>query len=197
MRSGRFNGTHGASPKRRHRRRLVAAFLILNLGACAFSPKQMVSSSQSIEVMRTGAVPADSSANARGWATAAQVEDVPSDSKVPSPAPPTEEPILVIELPPATDALAPEMEVRLREVAETVKADERISLLLEGFVPDGGSPALNINLAEQSLALVRRRLIAMRVPASRIQTIPFGEHHNRGYSPSNHWVEIYYRIRDR
>ena len=117
-----------------------------------------------------------------------------ADTGMPSLA---EEPVAVIELPPMADSLSPEMTARLHEVAEAAKADERVALWLEGFVPDGGSPALNIGLAEQSLMVVRKQLIALRVPVGRIQLIPFGEHHNRARSPTNHWVEIYVRVRDR
>lgn len=179
------------------RRPILLGCVLLGLGGCAFAPEQGMHAGDDAEAIRTEAASVGPKTRAPSAAMAASRRDASSSETKTETASAAEEPIAVIELPPMTETLSPEMETRLREVAEAAKADERITLLLEGFVPDGGSPALNVGLAEQSLAVVRKRLLAMRVPVSRIQIIPFGEHHNRARSHRNHWVEIYYRIRDR
>lgn len=177
---------------------LLFGCLSLLLVGCATPREQGAQSTDRGEIMQADTEFAPSIAGAPSTVLAASDRDVSPSGKTKPEAPsPAEEPVAVIELHPMADALPPEMEARLREVAEAAKADERLSLWLEGFVPDGGSPALNMGLAERSLAVVRQRLIAMRVPANRIQIIPFGEHHNRARSPINHWVEIFYRIHDR
>ncbi len=177
---------------------LLPAFVLLGLVGCTVVPDQGLQSGNSAEGMRvqgasTHPIAGGSSAELAA-SRASQSSFGAADTGMPSLA---EEPVAVIELPPIADSLSLEMTARLREVAEAAKADERVTLSLEGFVPDGGSPQLNIGLAEQSLMVVRKQLIAMRVPVGRIQIIPFGEHHNRARSPTNHWVEIYVRVRDR
>lgn len=185
-----------ASAKRQGLRLL--ALVSLGLVGCTAVPGQGLSSGDSAEVMRAeDASPhpiAGASSTALAVSRASQSPFRETNAGTPAIA---EEPVAVIELQPTADSLSPEMTARLREVAEAAKTDERVTLWLEGFVPDGGSPALNVGLAEQSLMVVRKELIAMRVPAGRIQIIPFGEHHNRARSPTNHWVEIYVRVRDR
>lgn len=177
---------------------LLPAFVLLGLVGCTVVPDQGLQSGNSAEGMRVqGASPhpiAGGSSAALAASRASQSSLGAADARTPSLA---EEPVAVIELPPMADSLSPEMTARLHEVAEATKADERVTLWLEGFVPDGGSPALNIGLAEQSLMVVRKQLISMRVPVGRIQLIPFGEHHNRARSATNHWVETYVRVRDR
>lgn len=177
---------------------VLPAFVVLGLVGCTVVRDQGLQSRNSAEGMRVQTASthpiAGGSSAALAASRASQSSFGAADTGMRSLA---EEPVAVIELPPMVDSLSPEMTARLREVAEAAKADERVTLSLEGFVPDGGSPQLNIGLAEQSLMVVRKQLIAMRVPVGRIQIIPFGEHHNRARSPTNHWVEIYVRVRDR
>lgn len=176
---------------------ILLGCVLLGLGGCAVAPEPGMRSGEDAEAIRTEAASVGPQNRVPSASMAASRWDASSSETKTDTTSAAEEPIVVIELPPMTATLSPEMEMRLREVAEAAKADERITLLLEGFVPDGGSPALNVGLAEQSLVVVRKWLLANRVPVSRIQIIPFGEHHNRARSHSNHWVEIYYRIRER
>lgn len=177
---------------------VMVGFTLLGFGGSAVSSEQGTQTAASTGLVTVDAPPTRLSADARSATMPMLARNAapPVNSTSDSPFS-ADEPVAVIELSPMSDTLSPEMEARLSEVAEAAKADERITLTLEGFVPDGGSPVLNIGLAEQSLAVVRKKLIGMRVPASRIQVIPFGEHHNRARSQSNHWVEVFSRIRDR
>jgi len=177
---------------------LVFSFVSLGLVGCMVVPDQVARSGGSPEVTQMEEASTRPVEGASSAALAAsRGSQPPFGATHPSAPQLAEEPVAIIELAPMAESLSADMTGRLREVAEAAKADERITLWLEGFVPDGGSPALNIGLAEQSLMLVRKQLIAMRVPVGRIHVIPFGEHHNHSRSPTNHWVEIYVRIRDR
>ncbi len=100
-------------------------------------------------------------------------------------------PDAVIKLEPGSAALTPEMRVRLAEIARLAKEDERSQLRLEGYVPNGGSPAWNIGAAGKSLQLVREYLESLRVPARRIQMVAYGGEHARQYGDRRHRVEIY------
>ncbi|HEX6736379.1 MAG TPA: OmpA family protein [Azonexus sp.] len=100
-------------------------------------------------------------------------------------------PAAVIKVEPGSTTLTPEMRGRLAEVARLAREDERSQLRLEGYVPDGGSPAWNIGAAEKSLRLVREHLESLRVPARRIQIAAFGEEHDQQRDDRRHWVEIY------
>lgn len=101
------------------------------------------------------------------------------------------QPDAVIKIDPGSSALSPEMRTRLAAIARLAREDERSTLRLEGYVPDGGSPAWNIGAAERSLRLVREQLEALRVPARRIQIAAFGEEHELQRDERRHWVEIY------
>lgn len=101
-------------------------------------------------------------------------------------------PDVIINLNPVSDVFPGDVNVRLQAVAEKLKSDERLSIRLEGYAPDGGSPAWNIGAAEKSVRLVKKRLEAMRVPPRRIQIASYGEEHEVERDKSWHWVEIYY-----
>lgn len=84
-----------------------------------------------------------------------------------------------------------EMESRLWKIADEMKKDERIILRLESHVPDRGSSALNIGIAENALQRVKDRLQTLGVLSRRILLASFGSEHERDRDPMQHWVEIY------
>ncbi|MCC6879846.1 MAG: hypothetical protein KJZ92_05750 [Rhodocyclaceae bacterium] len=106
-------------------------------------------------------------------------------------APAGPQPDAVIKLSPGSERLAPEMEARLAKIAEAARRDERVMLRLESYVPDGGSPSVNLLRAEQSLHLVKKRLVDMAVNPRRIVMAPFGGEYTTARDERRHWVEIY------
>ena len=83
------------------------------------------------------------------------------------------------------------MEAQLLKVAEDAKHDNHIILRLEAYVPDGGSSALSIGLADKALQIVRDRLLALGISARRIVHASFGQEHDGERDLHRHWVEIY------
>lgn len=100
-------------------------------------------------------------------------------------------PYAVIKLDPKNGRLTREMEARLLLVANEAKKDDRIILRLEAYVPDGGSPALSISVANKSLQIVRDRLLELGIPTRRIVQASFGQEHDGNRNLRRHWVEIY------
>ena len=100
-------------------------------------------------------------------------------------------PDAVIKLDPGSGRLTREMEMRLAAVAAKAREDERIMLRLESYVPDGGSPSLNLVRAEQSLQQVRKRLVDLDINPRRIVLAPFGEEYATERDERRHWVDIY------
>lgn len=109
----------------------------------------------------------------------------------PAPAAAAPAPDAVIKLSPGSEQLAPEMEARLAKIAEAARRDDRLMLRLESYVPDGGSPSVNLLRAEQSLHLVKKRLVGMAVNPRRIVMAPFGGEYTTARDERRHWVEIY------
>jgi outer membrane protein OmpA-like peptidoglycan-associated protein len=101
------------------------------------------------------------------------------------------EPDAVVKLDPGSGEFSMEMKSRLSKIADEVKKDERIILRLESHVPDRGSPALNIGIAEKALRKVRDRLQTLGVLSRRILLASFGGEHDKDRDPMQHWVEIY------
>lgn len=108
--------------------------------------------------------------------------------------PPVTEPDAVVKLDPTSGDFTPEMEARLVKIAGEVAKDDRLLIRLEGYVPSGGSPALDIGIAHKVLRKVRERLLANGVPPRRMLQGSFGGEHNMERDPRRHWVEIY-RVR--
>lgn len=100
-------------------------------------------------------------------------------------------PDAVIKLNPGSDRLTGEMEGRLAAIAAKARADERIMLRLESYVPNGGSPSLNLVRAEQSLQLIRKKLVDLDINPRRIVLAPFGEEYATERDERRHWVDIY------
>lgn len=97
----------------------------------------------------------------------------------------------IITIDPKSGRLSEEMTRRLREIADQIRQEDRIIVRLESYVPDGGSPALNLGRAYQTLQIVRDRLQGMGIPQRRIQLASFGEEYIEERDPHKHWVEIY------
>lgn len=106
-------------------------------------------------------------------------------------AAPDSEPDTVIKLSPGSSRLSSEMEARLASVAKRSREDDRILLRLESYVPDGGSHSLNLVRAEESLQLVKQRLMDLDVSPRRIILAPFGGEYDTARDERRHWVEIY------
>lgn len=109
----------------------------------------------------------------------------------PAPAQTGPEPDAVIKLDPGGGPLSKEMERRLAAIAAKAREDDRILLRLESYVPGGGSPSLKLLRAEQSLQVVRKRLLELDVSPRRILLAPFGGEYAIARDEHRHWVEIY------
>ncbi len=117
----------------------------------------------------------------------------PEPARKPVEPPPDDRPApdAVIKLSPGSDRLSGEMEARLALIAQQVRENEQLMLRLESYVPDGGSHALNLGIAEQSLQVIKKRLVELSVSPRRIFLAPFGEEHREERDRRMHWVEIY------
>ncbi len=127
-------------------------------------------------------VPGPASPAVAPQAKVAPPEPVPDDHPAPD---------AVIKLNPGSGRLSGEMEARLARIAQQARENEQLMLRLESYVPDGGSHALNLGLAEQSLQVIRKRLVELSVSPRRIFLAPFGEEHRKERDRRMYWVEIY------
>lgn len=135
------------------------------------------------------ATPARPSSEAAPQAKRAAPAPAPKASEPPPDNRPA--PDAVIKLYPGSDALSSEMDARLNLIAQQVRDNEQLMLRLESYVPDGGSRALNLGIAEQSLQVIKKRLVELSVSPRRIFLAPFGEEHREERDRRMHWVEIY------
>ena len=181
--------------------RLAASMMIaatsLCLGACA-APSKSAGNAQSAAPQSTGykaesdatrrlkQSPADSDQGRRKLATKPAPPVSPQAEAIHEP-----EPDAVIKIDPGSGGFPAEMEGRLAKIANEAKRDERILLRLESHVPDRGSPALNIGLAEKVLQRVKERLQELGVLSRRILLASFGGEHEKERDSRRHWVEIY------
>lgn len=100
-------------------------------------------------------------------------------------------PDAIIKLRAGSSSLSPEMRLRLQRVADSIAGDDRASIRLVGYVPEGGSSAWNIGEAERSLRVVKQYLEKLRVPSRRIHTASFGDEHKSVARRNQDWVEVY------
>lgn len=100
-------------------------------------------------------------------------------------------PDAIIKLRAGSSSLSPEMRLRLQRVADSIAGDDRASIRLVGYVPEGGSSAWNIGEAERSLRVVKQYLEKLRVPSRRIHTASFGDEHKSVARRNRDWVEVY------
>lgn len=165
---------------------LLAAACLATAGCVTTSPSGLAGTAQQ-----------EPAAERRQTASVGQEVPAPARQSVAAPpapaaaAPAGPPPDAVIKLNPGSEKLAPEMEARLAKVAEAARRDERVMLRLESYVPDGGSPSVNLLRAEQSVQLVRKRLVDMAVNPRRIVMAPFGGEYTTARDERRHWVEIY------
>lgn len=123
--------------------------------------------------------------------TAAVVAAAPDSPATDAAKPEDSPPDAVIKFKPGSAQLSAEMDRRLVQIAAEARADERIILRLESYVPGGGSASLNLLRAEQAVDLIRKRLIDLAVTPRRILTAPFGAEYDIERDERRYWVEIY------
>lgn len=170
---------------------IVSAWLWL--GGCAAPPKSTgIAQSASIQSSGNTTDPATPLRFRQVATDVATLSTVPALTALPQTAVAMDpEPDAVIKLDPGSDRLSMEMESRLLKVAAEATQDQRIILRLESHVPDIGSPALNIGIAEKALQTVKGRLQALGVLPRRILLASFGGEHDLERDSRRHWVEIY------
>jgi hypothetical protein len=164
---------------------LSLACLLATSGCLTTSPVGLGSQSPAAEPAAARTRPADAAATAPQPAPAAK------DRAPAAVAPAGPQPDAIIKLNPGSDRLTGEMEARLAAIAARAREDARVMLRLESYVPDGGSPSLNLLRAEQSLQLIKKRLVDLEVSPRRIVLAPFGEEYATARDERRHWVEIY------
>lgn len=97
----------------------------------------------------------------------------------------------VITLNPEAGSFTPAMEAKLAAIAGELAKDERMLIRLEAYVLSGGSPALDIGLADKALYKVKDRLQSLGVSGRRISSRSFGGEHGKEPDANGPWVEIY------
>lgn len=81
-----------------------------------------------------------------------------------------------VKFPVNKDALSPEAEARLTELAERLKAENKnVYLEIQGHTDASGDPKYNEKLGEARAEAVRRFLSVQHVALSRMSTISYGE----------------------
>lgn len=88
-------------------------------------------------------------------------------------------------------ALSRDMEAVITRIARQAQGSDQSMIRLEGYMPEGGSSALNLSLVDRPLQVVRAKLIELRVQARRIVLAPFGGEHRVQRDKRRGWVEIY------
>jgi len=76
-------------------------------------------------------------------------------------------------------------------IANEAKTDGRIMIRLESYASNGGSSALNLGLSEQTLQMVRGRLVELGIAPRRLILASFGDEHRTEGDRHRQWVEIY------
>lgn len=104
---------------------------------------------------------------------------------------PRPEPDAVVMFDPKGTGFTGEMAGRLAAIASEAKQDDRIIIRLESYVPGGGSPALDIGRAAESMSRVREHLHGLGVLPRRILLASFGSEYDRQRDRQQHWVEVY------
>lgn len=165
---------------------LLLACLLSTAGCVANSPFGLTRPAAEDPPQAAAAAPA--AAPAAAAAVPARPAAVESQAGA---APQDTPPDAVIKLAPGSRRLTQEMEARLAAIAARAREDDRIIVRLESYVPGGGSPSLNLLRSEQSLQLVKQRLLDLDVNPRRILLAPFGEAYDTARDERRHWVEIY------
>jgi outer membrane protein OmpA-like peptidoglycan-associated protein len=105
--------------------------------------------------------------------------------------PPDTEPDAVVVLDPKSGALAPAMDAQLAIIADELTKNDRLLVRLESYVPSGGSPALEIGIADKALRKVREHLVSQGVSPRRMLFSSFGGESSKERHSRRHWVELY------
>jgi len=171
---------------------MASAILLVGLGGCA-TPARIPAASGAEASISSEQAPTQPPPVRKRQAKPISAVSVSPASRLQSsePVETYAEPDAVIKLDPKTGKLTREMEARLLMVAEGAKKDDRIIFRLEAYVPDGGSPALSIGVADKALHIVKDRLLAHGISARRILQASFGQEHDEARDLYRHWVEIY------
>lgn len=172
---------------------LVIVGALSGLGGCATPATQTAGTDSGIP-----ALAARSSAQAaaeRDKRVASGVVSAPKQVIAPSPGLPLNDPAsapdAVVKIDPGTGKLTPEMEGRLHGIVDEAKQNDRTIIRLECYVPEGGSPSMNLGVADRTLQIVKDRLQELGVPSRRILLASFGSEYDEERDPHRHWVEIY------
>lgn len=109
-----------------------------------------------------------------------------SDALEPAPTPDA-----IVKFDAKTGQLSDEMRGRLLKVAAAAKSDGGIIVRIEGYVPSGGSPAMDLGRADGPLQVVKDHLQRLGVSPRRILLASFGAEHEVERDATRPWVEIY------
>lgn len=105
--------------------------------------------------------------------------------------PPDMEPDAVVTLDPRSGTLTPAMDAQLAIIADELIKNDQLLVRLESYVPSGGSPALEIGIADKSLRKVREHLVSQGVSPRRMLFGNFGGEYSKERDSRRHWVELY------
>lgn len=155
------------------------------LGGCAAPIKDSATDPSVPATARVGANPPDLRNAVR------QPSAERGDGLAPTPDRLNPEPDAVVTLDPKTGALTPAMDARLASIADELTRNERLLVRLESYVPSGGSPALEIGIADRTLRKVREHLVSQGVSPRRMLFGSFGGEHGKERDSLRHWVELY------
>lgn len=88
-------------------------------------------------------------------------------------------------------SLSKDAEMRLFNIARQMREDGRILLRLEGYIPETGSSALNLGVAERALQQIKSRLVDLRISPRRILMSPLGEQRHIASEFESGWVKLH------
>lgn len=100
-------------------------------------------------------------------------------------------PAAVIALQPGRAALPGDAEAGLAGIARQLRENDRLVVRLEGYLPAGGSSAVNLGMTEKAMQLVKARLVELRVAPRRILMAPFGEGRRPDADRESGWIELH------
>ena len=108
-----------------------------------------------------------------------------------APAAPVRAPDETIRIAPGDTALSPEMDARLDRVLARARGNDQVRVRLEAYSPDRGSNAWEIAMAEQSLQVVRSRVIAQGIRPYRIEATMVGDRDGTDGARDRNGVRLY------
>lgn len=86
------------------------------------------------------------------------------------------------------DLLRPDALPVLEQLADTLRADQALELLIEGHCDEVGTTEYNLALGDRRAEAARNHLVRLGIPAARIRTISYGKERIRypGDDPESH-----------